>query len=105
MANVNLAGHERRILQVRALGLFVKMKEALKIDWAAYAEHQRLVELELRYQPRNDVGVRAFFDFQPHRNAFAALRHLGIDGLQQGAAFFLFEVQVAVAGNAECRRG
>src|ERR1700722_20698557 len=43
----------------------------------------------------------AFFDFEPDRATFSPLCNLRVDGFEQRAAFFLFEIKVAVARYAK----
>ena len=46
---------------------------------------KRLVELEIRTQAVDDLGIGLAVDFQSHRVAFAAIVQLGADGFQQRA--------------------
>ena len=76
VADANLLRSERRIFQIGTRRFFVQVKNALDIDWAAHAKHQRLVELKLRNEPFDNFRMRAFFDFQAHGAAFTPLRDL-----------------------------
>src|SRR5437899_7287014 len=80
------------------------MKETLQTHRAWNAKHERLVELEIGYQPLDDFRVRAGFNLEPDGIALAPLRHLGVNGVHQIASFFFFQVQIAVACYAKSRR-
>src|ERR1700761_2971653 len=104
VADADLFRSKRWIFQIGARRLFVKMKEPLYVDGAAHAKDERFVELKLRDEPLDDFGMSAFFNFQAHGDAFAALRDLRVNRLEQRARLFLLEVKIAVASDAE-RRG
>src|ERR1700720_1003233 len=80
------------------------MKEPLQVDGTTHAKDQRVVQLKGGDQPVHNVRVGAFFDLQPHRVTFTPLRYLRVYVFQQAPAFFLFQIKIAVAGDAE-RRG
>ncbi len=101
VADTNLFRRERRIFQIGPRRFFVQMKQPLDIDGAAHAKHQRFVELKFGDEARDDFRMRAFFDFQADRAAFSSLCDLRVDRFEQRAAFFLFEIKVAVARHAE----
>ena len=103
VADVHLAGNEFGIFQVRPRGFIIELKQPLQIDDAGYAEHQRFVQIEGGDESIDNFRVRARFDFQAHRVALAALRDLRVDRFQQRARFFLFEIEIAVAGDAKGR--
>ena len=77
------------------------MEEALKIDWPVHGKNERWVEFERAGETIHDFGMSAGFDFEADGPAFPALRDLRVHGVEQAARFFLFEVEIAVAGDAE----
>ena len=83
------------------LRFFVDLEQTLQIDGTAHAKDERFVEFKGGDQALDDFRVRAFFDFQANRFAFAALCDLRVDGFEQVAGFFFFEVEIAVARDAE----
>ena len=60
---------------------------------------------EIRLQAIDDFAIRARLDFHAHGRAFAAPVKLRIDGIENAARFFLFEVKVAVARHSKRSRG
>ena len=96
-------GREGRIFKIRTLHVAVKEHHPRQVDRAIAAEDLVLVQFEVDAQALDDVGMGAGFDFQADCVSLAPVVQLHADGLQQGARFFLFEIEVGVAGDAEWR--
>ena len=100
-AEVQRLGREGRELQVGPLNVAVEEHEAREVDGAVAAEDLVFVEFEVDAQALDDFGIGAGFDFEADGVAFAAVVQLDANGFEQRARFFLFEVEVGVAGDAE----
>ncbi len=77
-----LAGHEALVLQVRALGQFVKVEQTGEVDRAVCVEDLPVFQLEVLLQPPGNLGVNSGVNFQPHGVAFAPPVELGADRLE-----------------------
>ena len=100
-AQVQRLGREGRELQIRPLHVAIKEHQPREIHRAVAAEDLVLVEFEVDAQPLDDLRVGAGLDLQAHRIALAAIVQLDANGLQQRARFFLLEIQVGIARDAE----
>ena len=96
-------GREGLELQVGPLHVAVEKHQAREIHRAFAAEDLVLVELEVHAQPLDNLRIGAGFNLQAHRVALAAVVQLHADGFEQRARFFLFEVEVGIARDAERR--
>ena len=94
-------GREGRELEVGALHVVVEEHEAREVDGPVAAEDLVLIELEVDAEPLDDLGIGAGFDLQADGVALAAVVELDANGFKQRARFFLLEVEVGVAGDAE----
>ncbi len=90
-----------RELQIRPLHVAVEKHHARKVDRAVAAKDLVLFEFEIHAQALDDFGIGAGFDLQANGVAFAAVVQLHADGFKQRARFFLFEVEVGIARDAE----
>ena len=95
------AGSEWRKLQVRARRLVVHVEEPGEIYRAIDAENLPGREAEIRLEAVNDLLIRADLDFQAHGGAFAAAVELRIHGVKKAARFLFFQIQIAIARDAE----
>ena len=100
-AEMQRLGREGRELEVGPLDVAVEKHEAREIHGAIAAEDLVFVELEVDAQTLDDFRIGAGLDFEAHRIAFAAVVQLDANGFKQRARFFLLEVEVGVAGDAE----
>jgi hypothetical protein len=94
-------GREGLELEVGPLDVAVEKHEAREIQETLAAKNLGLVELEVHAQPLHNLGIGIAFDLQAHCVAFAAIVQLHADGLEQRARFFLLEIEVGVARDAE----
>ena len=79
------------------------MEEALEIYRAFDAENQGLIEFKGGNQAIHDFSRSGGIDFKAHGLAFAALCDLRVYGFEQAARFLFFQVEIAVACDAEGR--
>ena len=100
-AQVERPGREGRELEVGPLHVAVEEHQPREVHRAVAAEDLVLVEFEVDAQALDDLRVGAGLDFQAHGVALAAVVQLDANGFQQRARFFLLEVEVGVAGDAE----
>src|SRR5262245_30569380 len=72
----------RRVLQIGPGRFVVEVEKTLQAYESRHTEHQRLVQVEVRYQPLDNLRMRPGFNLQPYGVAFTPLRHLRVDGVQ-----------------------
>jgi hypothetical protein len=94
-------GREGRELQVGPLHIAIEEHQPREVHRAVAAEDLILVQLEVDAQTLDDLRIGAGLDLQAHGVALAAVVQLDANGLQQRARFFLLEIEVGVAGDAE----
>jgi hypothetical protein len=94
-------GRERRKLEYRALHVAVKKHQSGKVDRTLAEEDLIFVEFEVDAQPLDDLRIGTGLYLQAHRIALAAIVQFNANGFEQGARFFLLEIEVGVARDAE----
>ena len=87
-------GRERRELEFRTLHVAVKKHQPREVDRTIAAEDLILIEFKVDTQPLDDLRIGAGLNLQAHRIALASIVQLDANGLEQGARFFLLEVEV-----------
>ncbi len=85
--------------------LFVDVEQARQIHRAVDGKYLPGLQFEVGAQAFDDFGIGVRLDLQPHRIAFAPVVQFGAHRFQQVARFFFRQIEIAVAGDAECRRG
>ncbi len=100
-AQMQRLGREGRELQVGPLHVAVEEHQPRQIHRAIAAKDLVLVELEVHPQALDNLRIGAGFNLQAHGVALAAVVQLHANGFKQRARFFLFEVEVGVARDAE----
>src|SRR5579884_1143185 len=100
---MQLARNERPEFQIGTWRLLVDTQHAREIDRAWRAEDLPFLQSEVAAQTLDDLRCRAVFDLKSHSVAFAAVVQLGADRLKQIARFLFLQIEIAVAGNPECR--
>src|SRR6476661_5361456 len=96
--------HQALKFQLRPLNL-IKIKEPRKVHRALRIEDLPVLKFKGLLETPGDFSTCAGVNLQPHGIAFAPAMQLRPDGLKQVAGFFLFDVKIAVSGDAErCSR-
>ena len=90
--------------QLRMVRLLVNIEQPREIHRAVHRKHLPGIQLEVRAQPLDDLGIGIGLNLQAHRVAFAPVVQFGADRLQQTARFFFRQIQIAVARYPESRR-
>src|ERR1700678_4046831 len=96
-------GDEGEKFQLGPLHVGIKETDAGEIDGTCPAEYLVLFELEVHAQALDDLRVGARLDLKANSIALAAIVKLNTNGLEKRTRFFLFKVEVGVAGDAKGR--
>ena len=99
------ARRKRLELELRMRRLLVNIEQARQIHRAVDGKNLPGLQFKIGAQAFDDFRIGVGLDLQPHGIALAPVVQLGADRFQQVARFFFRQIEIAVAGDAERRRG
>ena len=93
-------GHERRILQLRAVDA-VDLPQRRQVQQPGHLDDVTGVHVELAQQQLQHVLGHVVGDLEPHRGTESPAGQLPFERLQQVFVAVLFDLEIRVAGDAE----
>ena len=93
--------HERRVLQVRPVGLVVDLPQRGQVQQAGHPQHVLVVHVQLADEQLQHVVGDRRGDLQPDRRAEPAPGQLPFQGLEQVLVAVLVDLHLGVAGDPE----